>query len=215
MSASSASSLRVCRRSPGTASGWTNGSPSSMCFAGPAPGMTSPSMAVVTKTNRFHTIGDENPRPGTGVDHRTLVVRLHSSGRARSSEIPWPSGPRHCGQVGPKAPSDAPSARVPRAVRASRVEGCAGMATVSVAPVPAAVGGLGRMAGLPGRAAVPRGLPPPPAPGGPIPIIAGPARPPRRRPPSAASPCRNTRRRGSSTRRGSRARRLGRPPSAG
>ena len=46
-----------------------------------------------------HTTGDEWPRPGMGVFHTTFSVGLHVSGRPVSVEMPWPFGPRNCGQL--------------------------------------------------------------------------------------------------------------------
>src|SRR6185436_3009228 len=58
----------------------------------------SPSKAVVRKIFLPQTIGDEWPRPSSGVFHFTFLVALHSLGNPVSVETPCPSGPRHCGQ---------------------------------------------------------------------------------------------------------------------
>src|SRR5215471_13902744 len=55
-------------------------------------------MSVVRKTFLSQMIGCENPFPGIAVFHKTFFVSLHSVGRFLSSETPWASGPRHCGQ---------------------------------------------------------------------------------------------------------------------
>src|SRR5262249_23501858 len=67
-----------------------------MCFGGFAPGMTSPSIAVVRKIRSPQTIGEEWHRPGIAVFHFTFSVGLHLVGRPVSGETPWLSGPRHC-----------------------------------------------------------------------------------------------------------------------
>src|SRR5215510_5522899 len=80
-------------------SGCRNSLPSStVCFTAFAPGTTAPSTAVVRNTLLPHTIGDECERPSIGVFHLMFVVGVHTDGRFFSSEIPEPSGPRHCGQ---------------------------------------------------------------------------------------------------------------------
>src|SRR5215510_5586597 len=60
--------------------------------------MISPSIAVVRKIRSPQTMGEECPRPSTGVFHFTFLVALHSVGNPFSVETPWPSGPRHCAQ---------------------------------------------------------------------------------------------------------------------
>jgi hypothetical protein len=50
-------------------------------------------------------MGDEWPRPVTGVFHNTFLSGAHSSGRFFSSETPEPSGPRHAAWIaGPDRP---------------------------------------------------------------------------------------------------------------
>src|SRR5512132_2111532 len=70
-----------------------------MCLTAFAPGTSGPSIAVVRKILLPHTIGEECPRPAIGVFHFMFLVVLHSVGRFFSSEVPWPDGPRHCGQL--------------------------------------------------------------------------------------------------------------------
>src|SRR5262245_35694482 len=60
--------------------------------------MMAPSMAVVRKIRSPQTMGEECPRPSTGVFHFTFLVAPHSVGNPVSVETPWPSGPRHCAQ---------------------------------------------------------------------------------------------------------------------
>src|SRR5262245_59125233 len=55
-------------------------------------------MAVVRKIRSPQTMGEECPRPSTGVFHFTFLVALHSVGNPFSVETPWLSGPRHCAQ---------------------------------------------------------------------------------------------------------------------
>src|SRR5262249_38267413 len=43
-------------------------------------------------------IGEDQPSPGIGTFHATFFVALHSLGRLRSVEMPWPVGPRNSGQ---------------------------------------------------------------------------------------------------------------------
>ena len=70
-----------------------------MCPSGAGP----PSIDVVRKTRSPQTIGDEWPRPGTGVFHAMFLPGDHSSGYDASGEMPRPSGPRHCAQLSPLA----------------------------------------------------------------------------------------------------------------
>src|SRR5215470_8260029 len=70
-------------------------------------------MSVVRKTFLSQMIGCENPFPGIAVFHKTFFVSLHSVGRFLSSETPWASGPRHCGQL------DELAARLPEGWAAS------------------------------------------------------------------------------------------------
>src|SRR6266550_579410 len=77
-----------------------------MCFTAFAPGTSAPSIAVVRNILLPQTIGEEWPRPAMAVFHLIFFVGLHSAGRFFSLEIPWPDGPRHCGQLGPP---DAPA----------------------------------------------------------------------------------------------------------
>ena len=64
-----------------------------------APGTTSPSMAVVRNTWLPQTMGEECPRPGSGVFQAMFFVGAQSEGSSSSDEMPWLSGPRHCGQL--------------------------------------------------------------------------------------------------------------------
>lgn len=72
-----------------------------------APGL----MAEVTNTRSRHTMGDDQPRPGTSVDHATFRETDQVSGRDDASAIPDPAGPRNCGHP------DGPLAEVKTDVR--------------------------------------------------------------------------------------------------
>src|SRR6185295_13809520 len=80
-----------------------------------APGTTGPSMAVVKKILLPQTIGEECPRPSIAAFHLMFFVGLHSAGRFFSFDVPWPEGPRHCGQLPDEAPTD--TTRIVRAKR--------------------------------------------------------------------------------------------------
>jgi hypothetical protein len=56
-------------------------------------------------TRSRQTIGEELPRPGTGVFQRTFWVADHVSGYVLPLTIPWPEGPRQRGQYRAPSPS--------------------------------------------------------------------------------------------------------------
>src|SRR5262245_21168080 len=87
------------------------------CFGALAPGTTGPSVAVVTNTRFSQTIGDECPRPSTGLFHTMLFVLLHSSGGVLVAATPLPSAPRHCGQLAVIARGQARSTKQEPSVR--------------------------------------------------------------------------------------------------
>src|ERR1043166_2084170 len=47
---------------------------------------------------RALSTGEDQPSPGTGAFHATLLVLDQCTGTLRAFECPWPSGPRNCGQ---------------------------------------------------------------------------------------------------------------------
>src|SRR4030095_9594095 len=64
-----------------------------------------PSSAVVRITRSRQTIGEELPRPGTGVFQRTFWVADHVSGKVLPVTIPWPEGPPQRAQYRAPSPS--------------------------------------------------------------------------------------------------------------
>ena len=77
--------------------------------------------ADVTNTRSPHTIGDDQPRPGTSTAHATFCVADHLTGNCAASATPAAFGPRNCGQsVGPIA-SGAPAIITRRVNRDNRV----------------------------------------------------------------------------------------------
>ena len=54
-------------------------------------------IADVTYTRSRQTMGDDQPRPGTSIDHATFSVVDQRSGSDDSSAMPDPDGPRNCG----------------------------------------------------------------------------------------------------------------------
>ena len=64
-----------------------------------ASGAPSFRIAVVIKTYLFHTIGVENPFPGTAVLHFIFVLSLHETGGLLLGAMPLASGPRQAGQL--------------------------------------------------------------------------------------------------------------------
>src|SRR5262245_50944271 len=60
-----------------------------------APGLT----VVVTMTCSPHTIGDDQPRPGTAAFHATFFVADHVTGRPSLAATPRPIAPRNCGHT--------------------------------------------------------------------------------------------------------------------
>src|SRR6476469_283029 len=60
-----------------------------------APGL----IADVRITWSPHTIGDDQPRPGTSAFHDTLIVADHFVGSVSIAETPRPECPRNCGHV--------------------------------------------------------------------------------------------------------------------
>src|SRR6185436_3193983 len=78
-----------------------------MCLTAFAPGTMGPSTAVVRKIFFPQTIGEEWPRPSIGVFHLIFFDAFQVVGRFFSSDVPWPEGPRHCGQFEPAAPDEA------------------------------------------------------------------------------------------------------------
>src|SRR5581483_11602605 len=72
---------------------------------------------AVRKIFPSQTIGDDQPSPGIAVFQATLVAASHETGRARSSDHPWPDGPRNRDQL----PSDCAHAGTASASRAASV----------------------------------------------------------------------------------------------
>src|SRR5688572_29971347 len=62
-----------------------------------------PSVAVVTKTLSFQTMGEDQDSPGISVFQATFSVVDHLVGRLVSVERPWPVGPRKRGQFSAEA----------------------------------------------------------------------------------------------------------------
>src|SRR6185295_15985273 len=60
-----------------------------------APGLT----VEVTITRSRHTIGDDQPRPGTSTFHATFFSADHRIGRLSISATPRPDAPRNRGQI--------------------------------------------------------------------------------------------------------------------
>src|SRR5262245_15404165 len=58
---------------------------------------------LVTKIRSFQMTGVAPPRPGIGTFQATFLVSLHSVGSPLSLLTPVLSGPRHCGQLSPRA----------------------------------------------------------------------------------------------------------------
>src|SRR5580658_8688009 len=56
-------------------------------------------ITLVTKILSPHTIGDDQPEPGTSTFQTTFSVADHLSGSAGSSATPVDPGPRNCGQL--------------------------------------------------------------------------------------------------------------------
>src|SRR5580658_4932383 len=56
-------------------------------------------ITLVTKILSPHTIGDDQPEPGTSTFQTTFSVADHLSGSAGSSTTPVDPGPRNCGQL--------------------------------------------------------------------------------------------------------------------
>src|SRR3954470_20457395 len=56
-------------------------------------------IAVVRNTWSPHTIGDDQPRPGTSAFHTTFVVVDHVVGSVSMAETARPACPRNCGHV--------------------------------------------------------------------------------------------------------------------
>src|SRR6187549_1367893 len=72
-----------------------------------------PLIADVTKTVLPTTIGDDQPCPGTSIDHFTCSVFDHVVGSAASGARPFIAGPRNPGHAGgDAAESDAATTRV-------------------------------------------------------------------------------------------------------
>ena len=78
----------------------------------------SSSMAVVSHTRPSATTGDDQPRPGTGTFHATLLVSLHSRGRFAAFDSPCPPGPRNCGHCSAVSPVPSSSTHAPAATTA-------------------------------------------------------------------------------------------------
>src|SRR5689334_22763751 len=80
-----------------------------------APALT----AEVTNTRPPETIGEDQPRPGTSTDQATCSVADQRRGGAEPSAIPFPPGPRNCGQsVGGAGTASAAPASTAMAARA-------------------------------------------------------------------------------------------------
>jgi hypothetical protein len=67
-----------------------------------------PSMEVVMNSRSPQTMGDDSPRPGTGVFQAMFLSGPHSSGSRLAAEIPRPPGPLHCGQFASARSAGAP-----------------------------------------------------------------------------------------------------------
>src|SRR5260221_5612198 len=67
--------------------------PGDGCLNAPAP------TADVTVTWSPHTIGEDQPRPGTSTFHATLIVVDHVVGSVAMADTARPDGPRNCGHV--------------------------------------------------------------------------------------------------------------------
>src|SRR5258708_31681177 len=59
--------------------------------------------AVVTKTLPLVTMGDDQPRPGIGVDHSTFSVMDQRSASCGLDAIGFDARPRNCGQLSESA----------------------------------------------------------------------------------------------------------------
>src|SRR5487761_1343207 len=57
------------------------------------------------------------------VFHVTFFDSLHSIGKPLASEIPWPSGPRNCGQVSPAVRIGQAAAKTSATTKPTRIEG--------------------------------------------------------------------------------------------
>src|SRR6185503_6202875 len=55
-------------------------------------------IAVVTYRRPRRKIGEDQPRPGTSARQTIFEELLQLIGTFRALEIPWPPGPRNCGQ---------------------------------------------------------------------------------------------------------------------
>ena len=72
----------------------------------------SPTVAVVTNTRSFQTIGDDQPSPGMDAFQRTFELAVQASGTSFSDEMPWRVGPRNWGQFSARSQPPAANATV-------------------------------------------------------------------------------------------------------